>query len=90
MVTDFSRVGKEKVVKSEEVFAELQGMRPVDHKTVVDLHFVPEGISRGQKWKSAEDASFAFQEDIKDTRKMNTTVYINEQGLILYLEAIGD
>lgn len=73
-----------------DITGELQGMKFVDHETVVDLHFVPEGMSREQKWKCAEDAPFAFQEDIKDTQKMNTTVYINEQGTILYLEAIGD
>ena len=49
-----------------------------------------EGISREQKWKSVEDASFAFQEDIKDTWKMNTAVYIDETGTVLYMEAIGD
>lgn len=73
-----------------DITSELQGMKFSGHETVVDLHFVPEGMSREQKWKLAEDAPFAFQEDIKDTRKMNTTVYINEQGTILYLEAIGD
>ena len=73
-----------------DITSELQGMKFDDHETVVDLHFVPEGMSREQKWKCAENAPFAFQEDIKDTQKMNTTVYINEQGTILYLEAIGE
>ena len=73
-----------------DITGELQGMKFGDHESVVELCFVPEGMSREQKWMCAEDAPFAFQEDIKDTQKMNTTVYINEQGTILYLEAIGD
>lgn len=73
-----------------DISSELQGMKISSEKTAIDLYFVPEGISRDQKWKCVEDAPFAFQEDIKDTRKKNTAVYINEQGTILYIEAIGD
>ena len=73
-----------------DITGELQGMRFVDCEDAVDLRFVPEGISREQRWRIAEDAPFAFQEGVKDTRKMNTTVYINEQGTVLYLEGIGE
>ena len=51
--------------------------------------FIPEEIRGEQKWRSVEDAPFAFQTGIKDTQKMNTVVYINETEMILYMEAIG-
>ena len=73
-----------------DISGELQGMHVGDREDAIDLYFVPEGISREQKWKSVEDAPFAFQADIRDTQKMNTAVYINETGTILYMEAIGD
>ncbi len=73
-----------------DISGELQGMQVGGREDAIDLYFVPEGISREQKWKSVEDAPFAFQADIRDTQKMNTAVYINETGTILYMEAIGD
>ena len=73
-----------------DISGELQGMKVSDQEAAVDLHFLPEGIIREQVWKHVENASFAFQAGIKDTQKMNTAVYIHEQGTILYIEAVGD
>ena len=73
-----------------DISGELQGMNVSDQEDAIDLYFVPEGMSGEQKWRMVEDALFAFQADRKDTQKMNTAVYINETGTILYMEAIGD
>ena len=73
-----------------DITGELEGIRFVDWEDAVHLRFVPEGISREQKWKSVEDAPFAFQADIRNTQKINTAVYINETGTILNMQAIGD
>jgi len=69
---------------------ELQNMNAEDQSTDIEPYFVPEGIAEAQKWKRIENAWFAFQTGIKDTRKLNTTVYINDTGTILYIEAIGE
>ena len=64
----------------------ISGLSPKQVASVIFRQF----LSREHRWRIAEDAPFAFQEGVKDTRKMNTTVYINEQGTVLYLEGIGD
>ena len=43
-----------------------------------------------QKWRHVENANLAFQSSVKITQQMNTTVYINELGTILYFEAISN
>lgn len=73
-----------------DISGELQGMNISDQEGAIDLYFVPEGMSREQKWRIVEDAPFAFQADRKDAQKMNTAVYIDETGTILYMEAIGE
>ncbi len=73
-----------------DISGELQGMNVSDQEDAIDLYFVPEGMSGEQKWRIAEDAPFAFQEDMKGAQKMNTAVYIDATGTILYMEAIGD
>ncbi len=45
---------------------------------------------KGQKWRHAGNAPFAFQRGIQDTNRMYTEVYLSESGRILYIEAIGD
>ena len=55
-----------------------------------ELYFVPNEINMEQKWRHVENANLAFQSSIKITQLMNTTVYINESGTILYIEAIGN
>ena len=45
---------------------------------------------KGQKWRHAANAPFAFQTGIKDMKRMYTEVYLSESGRILYIEAIGD
>ena len=56
----------------------------------IELSVKPDKINTDQKWRSADNAFFAFQSGIQETQKMNTTVYLNEEGNILYIEAIGD
>lgn len=54
------------------------------------LYFVPNEINMEQKWRHVENANLAFQSSVKITQQMNTTVYINELGTILYIEAISN
>lgn len=56
----------------------------------IKLHFVPDGIDQDEKWRPVENAGAVFQTGVKDTEKMGTSVFINEAGTILYIEAIGD
>lgn len=56
----------------------------------LELYFVPNEINMEQKWRHVENANLAFQSSVKITQLMNTTVYINESGTILYIEAIGN
>ncbi|MDE7208072.1 MAG: hypothetical protein K2N90_13110 [Lachnospiraceae bacterium] len=74
----------------DDIGKELRDMNIKDGNEDIELYFVPEGIDVDQKWKFVEGAGFAFQNEIKDTRKMYTNVYINETGTILYIEAVGD
>lgn len=73
-----------------DISNELKGMKIESRSGTIDLQFVPEGIKEDDKWRQVENAGSAFQTGIKDTRKMNTTVYINEAGTVLYIEAIGE
>ncbi len=75
---------------SHDISNELQDMGIENQSRDIELYFDPDGINGDQKWRCIENAKFAFQTDIKDTQKMNTTVYINDSGTILYIEAIGD
>ena len=60
-----------------------------DKAATIELYYEPEEV-RGQKWRLVENAAFAFQTGIKDTKKMYTNVYLNASGTILYVEAVGD
>ena len=73
-----------------DVSNELQEMKIENQGEDIELHFVPDGINKDEKWRCVENAGFAFQTGIKDTEKMYTTVYINDAGTILYVEAIGN
>ena len=73
----------------EDVSRELQEMK-MENKEDIELHFFPDGVSKDEKWRYVENGWAAFQTGIKDSEKMYTTVYINEAGTILYVEAIGD
>ena len=56
-----------------------------------DFYFLPENLAENStKWMKLEDAEAAFQSGIKDSRKMGTSVYLNEAGNIIYMEAVGD
>lgn len=73
-----------------DISNKLQDMGIENQSRDMELYFVPDGMNGDEKWRYIENAKFAFQTDIKDTKKMNTTVYINDAGTILYIEAIGD
>lgn len=73
-----------------DISNELKEMKIESRSGMINLQFVPEGIKEDDKWRQVENAGSAFQTGIKDTRKMNTTVYINEAGTVLYIEAIGE
>lgn len=72
-----------------DVCRELQEMGVKDESEEIELYFVPDEVA-GQKWRGVENADFAFQTGIRNTQKMNTTVYVSEAGTVLYIEAIGD
>ena len=73
-----------------DISNELQDMGIESRGEQVELYFVPEGIDGDEKWRRVENAGNAFQTGIKDTEKMNTVVYINDTGTVLYIEAIGE
>ena len=56
----------------------------------LEFDFAPDEVDGNQKWRYANQVYFAFQSGIADYRRMNTKVYINEEGTILYIEAISD
>lgn len=74
---------------NEDISDTLQGMTIDDKAATIELYYEPEEV-RGQKWRLVENAAFAFQTGIKDTKKMYTNVYLNASGTILYVEAVGD
>ncbi|MBD5470568.1 MAG: hypothetical protein HDR19_05510 [Lachnospiraceae bacterium] len=56
-----------------------------------DFYFLPENFAENHSnWRKLENMDAAFQSGIKDSKKMRTSVYLNETGNILYMEAIGD
>ena len=68
---------------------ELGGERIFHEKT--DFYFLPEDLTESSsKWRELKDMGFAFQAGIKDSEKMYASVYINEAGNIIYIEAVGD
>ncbi|MDE6220765.1 MAG: hypothetical protein K2G51_10135 [Lachnospiraceae bacterium] len=72
-----------------DISGELQEMAVQSECGDIELYYEPDEV-KGQKWKSAENANFAFQSNIIMTKKMCTVVHINEAGTILYVEAVGD
>lgn len=74
----------------DDISDELQDMIIKDENEEIELYFVPDGMDADQKWRHIENTGFAFQKDCKSTQKMWTTVSINEEGTILYIEAVGD
>ena len=76
-----------------DVGAELGGEGIFKEKT--DFYFLPEDlVDSSSKWRELDNAEIAyqtgFQSGIKDSEKMVISVYINEAGNIIYLEAVGD
>ncbi len=72
-----------------DISGELQEMTVGDECDDIEFYYVPDEL-KGQKWRRVENAEFAFQTGIKDSRKMYTQVYLNEAGTILYFAAVGD
>ena len=73
--------------------AELGGEGSLIEKT--DFYFLPEDlVDSDSKWRKLEDKEIlsqsGFQSGIKDSEKMAVSVYINEAGNIIYMEAVGD
>lgn len=72
-----------------DVGAELGEEGILNEKT--DFYFIPEDLTESSsKWRELEDMGAAFQAGIKDSEKMYTSVFINEAGNIIYIEAVGD
>ena len=71
------------------VGAELGGEGSLNEKT--DFYFLPEDlVDSNSKWRKWEDMGDVFQEGIKLSEKMGVSIYINEAGNIIYMEAVGD
>lgn len=72
-----------------DVGAELGGEEILSEKT--DFYFWPEDfVDYNSKWRKLEDIGDAFQAGIKLSEKMDVSIYINEAGNIIYMEAVGD
>ena len=72
-----------------DVGAELGGEGVFNEKT--DFYFLPEDlVDSNSKWRKLEDMGDAFQAGIKLSEKMGVSIYINEAGNIIYMEAVGD
>ena len=72
-----------------DVGAELGGEGILNEKT--DFYFLPEDlVDSNSKWRKLEDMGDAFQAGIKLSEKMGVSIYINETGNIIYMEAVGD
>ena len=72
-----------------DVGAELGEKGILNQKT--DFYFLPEDLAESSsKWRKLGDMGSAFQAGIKDSEKMYVSVYINETGNIIYMEAVGD
>lgn len=56
-----------------------------------DFYFLPENLAeKDSKWRELEDAGAAFQASIKSGEKIWASVFLNEEGNIIYLEAVWD
>ena len=75
-----------------DVRGELQGMMIEDQGRDLELFFVPDGINGDEKWRKAESPGnpFPLQTGVRESAKLYASIYINETGTILYVEAIGD
>lgn len=75
-----------------DVSGELQEMIIGGQGQDIELHFIPEGISEDEKWRRAESPgnSFPLQTGVRESARLYASVYINEAGTIIYVEAIGD
>lgn len=72
-----------------DVSAEFSEEGILSEKT--DFYFLPENLAEdNSKWRKLEDMGAAFQSGIKASEKMCTSVYLNEAGNIIYMEAVGD
>ena len=76
-----------------DVGAELGAEGIFNEKT--DFYFLPEElVDSNSKWRKLEDKEIVswsgFQPGIKDSEKKVISVYINEAGNIIYMEAVGD
>lgn len=76
-----------------DVGAELGAEGILNEKT--DFYFLPEDlVDNNSKWRKLGDKEIAsqsgFQAGIKISEKMGISVYINEAGNIIYMEAVGD
>lgn len=72
-----------------DVGTELGGEGILNEKT--DFYFLPEDlVDSNSKWRKVEDMGDAFQAGIKLSEIMGVSIYINESGNIIYMEAVGD
>ena len=72
-----------------DVGTEFGGEGVLNEKT--DFYFLPEDlVDSNLKWRKLEDMGDAFQAGIKLSEKMGVSIYINEAGNIIYMEAVGD
>lgn len=56
-----------------------------------DFYFWPKHLAQdNDTWRKLDVPVTAFQDGIKEMEKMSVSVYLNEEGNILYLEAVGD
>ena len=53
----------------------------------INFAFKSKYVKNNDKWFSIP---FDFQDDIKETDKMNVSAYINGDHTVIYFEAIGD
>ncbi len=73
-----------------DVSGELGDVEIKSQSEDMEWGFTPDGINGDESWRRVENAGAALQTGIRDTQKMATTVYINDAGNILYVEAIGE
>lgn len=72
-----------------DVSAELGGAGTLDERP--DFYFLPEGfVDDPAKWRKLDEPGDAFQAGIQPGEKMTVSVYLNEAGNVLYMEAAGD
>ena len=72
-----------------DVGAELGGEGIFNEKT--DFYFLPEDlVDSNSKWRKVENMGDAFQAGITLSEIMGVSIYINEAGNIIYMEAVGD